>query len=224
MKLMESFVNEEQEALLTLPNALTTARLMGGLAVCEVLAKGTISPEAAFIATGVLAATDLEGLSIRMTRRFPRLQKTFNIIPTKLGRKFDPIADKVFGVGVIGGGLIGGQIPLLPGAAILATELATAGVSVTAQLMGRDPEVSKVGKFGLMARFGTIMTYLGANALAVGGHEKVHDILYTGANAATVGAVALGAFSAAKLVYDNFINYQQPAQELSALQPPNVVE
>ena len=165
MKFMDSLKEQEQDAIATTPNAISAGRALAGLALFGLLARNKIDPKIAVTASAVAAVSDFEGSLVRLTNNYPRAQKWLRLIPSKFGRKLDPIADKVFGVGVLAGGLIGGQIPKLPGSAILATELITAGVSATAEVMGKDPEVSKGGKVGLGLRFTSITSYLIANAV-----------------------------------------------------------
>jgi phosphatidylglycerophosphate synthase len=218
---MDSLVDEERDEVVSLPNAISAGRALAGVALFRMLSKNSISPTAAFITTAAAAISDLEGMTIRLTRRYPRLQKALRIFPTKIGRKADPIADKILGIGVIAGGLIGGEIPLLPGTLILGTEVATAGISATAEIMGKDPQVSKGGKVGLILRFLSISSYLGANAFREHGNNEAHDFLHNVGNVSAAGAVVLGTYSAARLAYENFIQHEEAVQGIAQLEAPS---
>ena len=190
----ESFKAIESKDALTSLNGLSVARALGGLALGYGMVKYNLSPELVFGSTVVLAASDMEGSLYTGTKRFPRLQKALRIWPSELGRKLDPLADKIFGVSVFAGGLISETLPTVPSAAILATEVVTAGttLAVTAINDGEAPEVSNIGKAGMIARCGAVVSYLAANVVE---SQPVHDAMMYAGHASSFAAVALGGIS-----------------------------
>jgi len=145
---LKSFKSEEQSRIATSPNALSLSRGIGGLVLGALLATRGIDAEAALASAGALAATDMEGLLITGTQRWPRLQRALRIIPSTIGRKLDPIMDKAFAIPVFAGAALGGYMPGAETSAILATEVATSGITVYANLKGTETETSKVGTWG----------------------------------------------------------------------------
>src|ERR1035437_6346226 len=142
---LKSFKAVEENLSLTLPNALSVSRGVGGIALGIGLATGTVDPTTALVSAAVLGATDAEGLTITATSRLPRLQRALRIIPSTIGRKLDPVMDKVYGLSVLLGATIGGEVPHWQGAGIIGTEVATSVVTLLAVKRGNDPEVSKIG-------------------------------------------------------------------------------
>jgi hypothetical protein len=184
---------ENKDAYFTLPNAISVARGVGGLAVGVGLAMGNISPEEALVATAVLGASDAEGISIELTKRFPRLQRALRILPSKVGRFIDPIMDKLFAVSVFIGGMFAGYIPLEQGLPILATEAGTAIVTgIATERDGEAPVVSEVGTWGMVARIGSMVLNFAASAET----GSAQEVLAAGGIAFTAGAVILGTMSA----------------------------
>lgn len=194
----KSFKKIEWDTAITFLNGMTLVRTLGGLALGICMAVRSLSPMLVFIFACILAATDGEGFVYNLTKRFPRLQKALRIIPSKIGRTFDPIADKIFAISVLGGGLIGGIIPMAHGA-ILITEVATAIATVAGKDAGKDIQVSRVGTLGMIARCFTIGIDLAAANL-----DGIHHALTYAAHACAVAAVALGAASCYKIFLQSF--------------------
>jgi hypothetical protein len=190
----------EKDAVATLPNGLTAIRAVGGLAVGIALATGNIDPGVALGASIGLAITDAEGSAITLTNRFKRLQETLRIIPSKFGRIFDPIADKVWAISTFGGATIGGEIPLWQGAGVMATELATSVATGVVMGRGGDVEAPKVGKVGMVARCGVVIADLASTAF--GGHSGFsQELLADGGDAFAATAIALGSLSCATVMH-----------------------
>jgi phosphatidylglycerophosphate synthase len=179
---------------------MSFGRAAGGLALGVGLATNSVDPGQALIAAGLLGVSDTEGSLIGITARFPRLQRKLRIIPSKWGRIVDPVADKIFAAAVFAGGWAGGDIPSWHGAGILATETATALATLHAKTQGLEPEVTRLGKLGMVARVMTIGLDLAASATA-GSPGLSHELLTEGGNAMAVSAMALGSISCAQLFF-----------------------
>lgn len=186
----------ESDKNFTLLNVLTAARAVGGVALGLGMAKYQLDPTFVAGAAATLALTDAEGTLLDATRRFPRLQKAMRIIPSRIGRFTDPIADKIYAISIMGGGLASGSIPVYDGFGILATEIATAMVTGVATLQGKETEVSGIGKLGMIARCGAIASHL--SAAAVGSGDLHEALTYTGHGSAGL-AVVLGTMSCLKI-------------------------
>jgi len=195
---LKSLRLNETEKNVTLPNAISVIRGVGGIALGIGLAKETITPKKATIFAALLAASDAEGSLITATKRLPDLQKILRIIPSRAGRNLDPIMDKVFAMAVLVGGGIGGQIPKWQAASIIATETATSASSAAAKLRHTNPEASKIGKIGMVARCGAIVADLAVDNVAPNG--LAHDILTDTSNSLAIIATGLGAISCGQLI------------------------
>ncbi|MEI9913894.1 MAG: CDP-alcohol phosphatidyltransferase family protein [Candidatus Saccharibacteria bacterium] len=195
---LKSFKSVEQDDILTLPNAVSVARGVGGVVLGTLLATKGIDATSAFNVGFALAVSDMEGSTIALTSKFPRLQKALRIIPSSAGRYIDPVADKVFAVSFITGATIAGYEPRWQAAGILATETATAGVSIYKKHKGGDPETSKTGSVGMVVRCLSVAANMAIPAYA-GTSEIAHDVLSTTGNVTSVAAIGLGAISCAML-------------------------
>ena len=177
----------------TLPNALTVTRAVGGFALGVALGLNEIDAQTAAIIAGVLAATDAEGSLISATDKYPSLQEKLRIWPSDWGRKGDPTADKVFAISVFLGGIAGGFIPKQYGAGVVAAEVATMAASGIARLRGNEPEVSKVGKAGMVARCIAISSFL---ISAAAEKTEAADVFMKIGEYSAVAAIGLGLASA----------------------------
>jgi len=196
---LKSFHDVETNQIATLPNAMSVCRGVGGVALGVGLATGSIDPAMATISAVALIASDAEGSLISATLNYPRVQKYLRIFPSKAGRALDAATDKMFAISVLAGGYIGGEIPLWQAASIGATELATTTASLIAKLRHREPEASKIGKIGMVARGAVIIADLAASALSPQ-TSLVQEILVKGSDVLAVAAVGLGAISCGQLV------------------------
>lgn len=194
----KSFKSVEEDRIVTLPTGMSAARAAGGVAVGSLLAARGIDPTLAFNVGVALGLTDMEGDVISLASRFPRLKKALRIIPTKLGSSADAVADKVFAIGFIAGAVIGGYVPHWQAGGILATESATAAVTIYKKYAGADPKASKIGKTGMVVRCGAVACDMGIPAYA-GSSHLAHEVLANAANVSSVAAIALGAASCAIL-------------------------
>lgn len=188
---LTSFKRQERHTLITLPNLLTLTRALGGPIFGVALATRHIGPIAAVCLTVLFAVTDLEGLTIRLTKRWPKLQKLFHIVPSRWGRKWDAIADKIFALSVLVGAMIGGQIPVWQAAGILIVEVATAAATLFVTARGGDPETSKAGTFGMVARCVAIASNFAANATT----GMTHRVFELSGIVTAVIAILLGLIS-----------------------------
>jgi phosphatidylglycerophosphate synthase len=195
---LESLKNVETDDVATLPNGLSVFRGVGGVALGVGLAIG-MDPTFAAASVLALAMSDAEGSLISATNRFPRLQKLLHIYPSKIGRYLDVVTDKMFGLSVLAGGAIGGQIPIWQAADILTIEVATSTASIIAKMRHADPETSKIGKIGTVARFAVMATDLIAAAMSP--HTGLpREILQDGSDGLAVTAITLGALSCSQFV------------------------
>lgn len=186
---------------LTTPNGMSALRAVGGVALGYAIWKNYVSPQVALGLAGFLATTDAEGTVINWSKRLPEQKRmALKIWPTKIGEKLDVVADKIFAVSVIGGGIAGSMISPYA-SAILVPEIATVSATGYAKnATGEDPKVSRTGKVGMMTRFGTIMSYLGSSATQ--GYEALSETLVNVGHAGVIGSVILGSLSAYKIYSD----------------------
>lgn len=184
---------EEQDATLTIPNAISVGRGAGGLALGAMLATSNIDPSTALVASAGLGLSDMEGSLIGATSKWPRLQQRLKIIPSTIGRKLDPVMDKLFGLSVLTGAAAGGQMPIEQAAPLIATEVLTAATTMYVTSKGSDPEVSKAGTWGMVSRVGAIVLNLAASANTE--LDTVHEALEIGGAMSTTAAVTLGVVS-----------------------------
>jgi hypothetical protein len=207
-----SFKDIEGDKKFTSPNLMAVGRGVGGVLLGVGMAANLVDPTTAVAAASGLAATDAEGSVIVATRPFPRVQKALRAFPSRWGRMLDPIADKVYAMGIFGGGMANGSIPIELGAPVAAMEVATAGSTflATHQRGGETPEVGQVNKLGMIARMGFIASELGAKAA----HGGLHDVLSVGGKAGFIGSMALGAGSMINILRQGREGVPEPSQEI----------
>lgn len=183
----------------TSPNMLTLGRAIGGPILGGYMMVGAIEPKDALIATAALVASDAEGTLINAGKKLPtRISDFLRIWPSKGGKIGDPVADKALGIPFVAGGLIGGLLPAVT-SGILVTELATVGAAIYAKnKTGVKPQVSTVGKVGIIARFGVYLDYLTAQAVS---NETAKDTLMNTGHVLTSAAIALGTLSCVNIIH-----------------------
>lgn len=196
-----SFEAEEREKeIVTLPNAMTAARAVGGAMFGAAMCRYNIPAGVALTSAVGLAATDAEGTVINASKKFPQIQEKLRIWPSKVGRMTDVVADKVYVVGLMAGGMASGIIPNSSGAAILAAEVITAGITFRVanklKKIDQEPSVSSVGKIGMIARVGAISAYFTSAVIT---NETVANVVDNTGHATTIGAVACGVLSSIDL-------------------------
>ena len=100
------------------------------------------------------------------------------------------------------GGILSGEISSVIATGLIASEAITSGVTIAAKLKDKEPEVSNVGKLGMISRVGTI----GSNLLlsSVEGHSVLHNALETTTNVGFAASMGLGLYSAYTLYKENF--------------------
>ena len=207
MSLLRKFeAAEKADRLATLPNLLTASRALGGLALGSFMAAKMVGPMEAFSIASVLGATDAEGNLIRLTEKYPRLQKILRIYPSKIGSDIDPIADKALTVPVLIGGVLSGEISSVIAGGLVATEVITSGVTIAAKLQDKDPEVSNAGKLGMISRVMTIGSNLLLSSVPYEGHAALHNTLEATTNVGFAASMGLGMYSAYTLYKENFKN------------------
>ncbi len=190
----EDFVENERNSWFTAPNVISAGRAVGGLALGALLAKGDISASTAIAGSLVAAASDAEGSLINWAKKWPtKVRDGLRIWPSEQGVKADVIADKLYTVAVLAGGIVGGYINKTA-SVIVVPEVATAVASVYAKKkLGEDPVVGTEGKLGMIARFGAVASYLVANSLA---EDSMSSKIMEGVgHVSTATALALGVAS-----------------------------
>lgn len=203
MELVRHFEdNEKTNEIINLPNALSAARAIGGVATGALMATGTIGAGEAIGIGAILATTDAEGNLIRLTENYASLQDKLRIHASKYGEKLDPIADKALVVSMLIGGVISGDISAVVASGITATEVATSAVTIAAETKGNSPKVSRAGKMGMIARILAVGSNLAASAVPVEKNAPIHNIFTDTTMVAFTSAMALGAISCYKLSKD----------------------
>lgn len=204
--------------VVNLPNAISTARAIGGVLLGYSMATGHAGPAEALLVGAFIGASDAEGQLItlmdNLSIRYPRLKKiqdALRIYPSKVGQKLDPIADKIAVGSIIAGGLYSGEINPIVGGGILAVEAATSAVSVIAEAKGNNPKVSNAGKAGMLFKGLALGFNLATDAISPEQSRIAHD-LFSGLTAASfTGAVALGGMSCYQIYKDYLFN--KPSEE-----------
>jgi cardiolipin synthase len=150
--------DKPEDRILTIPNAITIARLLC-LPVFLWLLFGRDNRAAAAILLAVLGATDfLDGYLAR------HLHQT-----SKLGKILDPVADRILFFVAIGAVLIDGAVPVFYAWAILIREILIAGATlILAALGARRIDVTWWGKAGTFANMFAFPLFLGgASTVAI---------------------------------------------------------
>ena len=141
-----------KEELLTVPNALTLARLVMTPWVVKRLHRDPRTwPSAAFFAF----SDNFDGILARAGDTRPRLAR-LGFRRSEFGRKADPLADKVFAAAVVGAGMDNGVIPVPLGAASLVQKAAVSAVTIWNESHGVEMAVTRIGK---RSEFATNMAY-----------------------------------------------------------------
>jgi hypothetical protein len=214
-----AFVNlkeTETERLVTLPNMMTFARGIGGIVLGAAMWRHGIDPYAAAGAVVGAGVSDAEGNLIKFFNDRPRLSGIRNklrIHASKFGRKGDPVADRLFVVGALAGGLAGSYLPLVDVAPVLASEALITGVSLTQEAQGHDVQVNKWGKGGLLARGTMLVTDIAASGMH-GTAQEVTQTVGHGLAAAAVGMAVLNVYT--------LVQQARSPQEQSAQQEPSL--
>lgn len=202
MKIFRHFEENKTDQKFNLPNALSLIRGVGGVALGAMMATNEISASKAILFGFILGMTDAEGQVITLSDRFPRIKKALGIYPSKLGKILDPVMDKALVGAMVTGGLIGGDISPVVGSGIIATELATSGVTISAQLKGNEPSVSNIGKMSMLARGVAIGADLASHAITPEQSQIAHNIMSDVTAVGFVGAIALSGLSCYKMAKD----------------------
>lgn len=192
------FENDQVDKKFTLPNMLSVARGVGGITLGALMAKypgvSVDTLTAAGTATA-FAASDAEGSLIKVARNWPnKVKDTLKIWPSTYGVRWDVYGDKAFMLSLLGGGVAGGYIPVIS-LSLLVPEVSTAVTSLYAgRKMDKEPDVSAVGKVGMIARFAEIGAYLTAYTLKDKA-PMASEVLTNTGYAMTASAFVLGFMS-----------------------------
>ncbi len=143
-------VELSRREVLTVPNALTVARLV---TTPWVVRKLHDQPRTWPLAAAFAVSDNLDGILARAGDTRPELAR-LGLRSSELGRKLDPLTDKVFTAAVMGAGMHNGVIPAPLALASLAQKAAAAVVTLSNESRGAQMAVSALGK---QAEFGTNM-------------------------------------------------------------------
>lgn len=189
----QDFEAFEKNALVTLPNSISVARGVGGLALGYLMLRGVVSPGTAAVGALGLAVSDAEGSLINMAKKWlQKIRDGLRIWPSKQGVYADVANDKLFTGGVLVGGISGGYISGIAGL-IAIPELATvAATAYATKRLDNPPIVGRFGKQGMIARFSTVSAYLMASAVE---NPTTSGILEKTGHVSTALALSLGALS-----------------------------
>jgi cardiolipin synthase len=175
----------DDRRVLTVPNAITVARLLC-VPLFLWLLFGAEEREAAFALLGVLGATDwVDGW---IARHFDQ--------GSNLGKVLDPVADRVLlmtaGIALV----VQGSVPLVVGILVLARELVISiAVLVLAAAGARRIDVQWAGKAGTLALMFSFPLFLWADSIATG-----HDAVLALAWIFAVGGLLLSYYAAFEYV------------------------
>jgi phosphatidylglycerophosphate synthase len=174
--------------LLTVPNALTIARLVMTPWVVKRLHD---NPRTWPTAAAFAFSDNFDGILARAGNTRPRLAR-LGFRTSEFGRKADPLTDKIFTAAVVGAGMHNGVIPVSLGAASLAQKAGASAVTLWNESHGVEMEVTRVGK---RAEFATNMAYgvlFIATSLPPGPRRLVRPV----ATAVAAGGVVAASYAA----------------------------
>ncbi len=188
---LKSFQQIETQRLVTTPNAMTAFRAVGGPLLGAAMWRHGVDPTPALIATGLLAGSDDEGHPIEWASKpgRERIRDKLRLFPSAIGRKGDPIADKLLAGGVFLGGMAGGIISPTDAIPILVAEGITATSSVYLDKAGYEPRVNKLGKVIMGLRCAVMGAAIELNNLDGDIHQVAQEVVHGGAVAAGVGGL-----------------------------------
>ena len=176
--------------LLTVPNALTLARLLLTPWVVRRLHR---DPHTWPIAAMFAFSDNFDGILARAGDTRPRLAR-LGFRTSEFGRKADPLTDKVFTAAVVGAGMHNGVIPPALGAASLVQKAGVSAVTLWNESHGVEMAVTRTGK---RAEFATNMAY-GVLFIATSlrpEHRRVVRPIATAIGAAGVAAASYAGYT-----------------------------
>jgi cardiolipin synthase len=170
-------VDAGEDRLLTLPNAITSIRVLGVPVVCWLIV-GAHDYIIAAVLLAALGITDfLDGYSARHLGQV-----------STLGKVVDPVADRLLVMGAVASIVAGGVVPLWLALATLSREALVSGAVILLGLMGAPRIdviwVGKAGTFGVMVAFPLFLLGDGRSAW----QADVRIVAWI----AVIGALALG--------------------------------
>lgn len=180
--------NPKQSEIFTVPNLLTATRLALSPLVAKKLQE---DPKRWWLRAGLFAASDVaDGFLARTGDKNPVL-KRLGFRTSEVGRKLDPVTDKITTSQLIVAGVKSEVVPKSLAAATLGQKAIVAGVSLMATSQDREIQVTKLGKYS------EFMTNLGIGSLFIA--ESIDNPSAKSATR-TAGAVMATAGIAAALV------------------------
>lgn len=136
-----------RQEVMTIPNALTAARLAASPLVARELHK---DPKSWPLAAAFAFSDNFDGILARLGDDRPRLAR-WGFRRSELGRKLDPVTDKVFTAEVLVAGMLNGTIPKWLAGASLAQKTIASAVTFCNEARNTELEVTKLGKYSEFA-------------------------------------------------------------------------
>lgn len=132
-----------KEELFTIPNGLTGLRLLVSPFIAWKMYK---SPAKTWpLAAGIALSDNVDGFLARLGDKHPGLAR-IGLRRSEIGRKADPLADKIFTAEILIAGMANGVVPRWLGAMSLAQKGVISGLTIHNEASGIELEVTKLGK------------------------------------------------------------------------------
>ena len=132
-----------KKELFTIPNGMTAARLLVSPFVAWKMYK---NPAKTWPVAAAIALSDnADGFFARLGDKHPRLEK-IGFRRSEIGRKADPLADKIFTAEILMAGMANSVVPKWLGALSLAQKVMISGLTIHNETNGIELEVTKLGK------------------------------------------------------------------------------
>lgn len=187
----------------TIPNAITAARLVASPFVAKKLRE---SPKSWPVAALFAFSDNFDGILARLGDNNPQLA-ALGFRRSEVGRKLDPLTDKLFTSEILVAGMLNKTIPKWLGGLSLTQKAVISGMTIYHESQGIELAVTQLGRHSEMATnigFGTLLI---AGGLEAG---KSRERLY----AAGITIAAVGIAAAAYAAYD-YARHGQANRELS---------
>lgn len=151
-----------RKEIFTIPNTLTAVRLAASPIVAKRLYK---NPESWPLGAAFAISDNFDGMLARLGDSSPRLAE-LGFRRSEIGRKLDPLADKIFTSEVLVAGLLNGTIPKWLGGLSLAQKAAVSAVTLHNEARQAEVAVTRLGKYSEFATNLAIGTLFIAESLA----------------------------------------------------------
>lgn len=193
----------------TVPNAVSAARLIATPFVAKKVAE---NPSKGWLPAAAFALTDkVDGVLARLEDKSPALAR-LGFRRSEVGRKGDPVIDKIFSMFMVGAGLKSGAIPRSIGVASLAQKTLVSLNTLRAEANGINLQVSRTGQ---VAEFISATGLTGLIAAEAIEKPALKQIAKVAAGAAAIVGVCLA--TEAMLDYREDFNQQLTARQSGPL-------